>query len=308
MKIAIDFGGTAVKISGYKGEDFNPLWFETIPAHSEQGIRQAMERAEQVIDAHRTGQLECLGIATPGIVDSKACRVTCINNKYEDALDIDFRAWCKERFGCGLIMSNDANAALVGEVAYGCAQGFENCVLVIIGTGVGTAAMMDGKLVRGKHNQAGILGGHFIVNPFGRGCTCGAVGCLEAYAGSREILYQAEAERDHVTSAIYRERPLTMKGIARCWENGDRYAARILETAIGYYAAAAVNMIRAYDPECVVLSGGLTNSRFIVQEIEQIVRRQGWLPWGVPVFRHAERTDLSVSMGLLKEMCDYERD
>ena len=57
-----------------------------------------------------------------------------------------------------------------------------------------------------------------------------------------------------------------------------------------------------------LLSGGLTNSRVIVQDIEQIVRRQGWLPWGVPVFRHAERTDLSVSMGLLKEMCEYGRD
>lgn len=305
MKIAIDMGGTRIKIACYEGNASKPLWYENIPAYSNRGILQALERAEQVVRDHGCGTPECVGIATPGIVDSARCRVTFINGKYDDAVGFDFSTWVSEHFDCKLVMLNDANAALAGEVAYGCAKGYENAVMLIIGTGVGTAAMMEGRLIRGVHNQAGILGGHFIINPFGRGCSCGAIGCLETYAGSREIICQAEAERDHVDSLIYAERPITMKGIADCWRKGDAYATKIMTMAIGYYAAATVNLIHAYDPECVVLSGGLMNSPEIVEETMKHVKRQAWLPWGEPVMRVAENPELSVSMGLLKEMNDY---
>ena len=305
MKIAIDFGGTWIKISSYEGNSVEPVWFESIPAHSERGIYQALERTEQVILAHGCSRPECLGIATPGIVDPVRRRITFINGKYDDAVGFGFAAWCREHFGCQMVMSNDASAALAGEVAYGCAQGFENVAMLIIGTGVGTAAMMEGKIIRGVHNQAGILGGHFIINPFGRGCSCGATGCLETYAGSKEIIYQAEAERDHVDSMIYQERPITMKGITDCWKKGDAYAGKIMTMAIGYYAAATVNLIHAYDPECVVLSGGLMNSPEIVEETMKLVRRQAWLPWGEPAMRVAKHPERSVSLGLLKGMNDY---
>lgn len=305
MKIAIDMGGTNIKISMYEGGSTEAVWFESIPAHSEKGVAQALKRTADVIRAHGCEKPEIVGIATPGIVDSVNRRVTYINGKYADAVDFDFTAWCEKTFGCPLVMINDANAALQGEVSYGCAKGCENAALLILGTGVGTAAIMEGRPVRGVHNQAGILGGHFIVNPTGRGCTCGGVGCLETYAGSREIICQAESERDHTKSMIFEERPVTMKGIIACWEKGDAFAAKIMNMAIGYYAAAAANLIRAYDPECVILSGGITHNPKIVEAIEAIVKRQGWLPWGVPKFVHAQNPDRSVSMGILKEMNSY---
>ena len=306
MKIAIDLGGTVIKVSSYLDNNPDPIWFETLDAHSNLGIEQALTRAEDIIRRHANGNPTCIGIASPGIVDSDRCLVTYINGKFEDAVGFDFASWCKQHFSCDLVMINDANAALLGEVAYGCAVGYTNAVMLIIGTGVGTSAMMDGKLVRGVHNQAGILGGHFIVNPFGRGCSCGAVGCLETYAGSREIIYQAEADRNHKESAIFKERPITMKGIASCWEKGDEYATKIITTAIGYYSAAAVNLIHAYDPECVILSGGLTGSKEIVKEIQKNVYFLAWLPWGQPDFRHAENPERSVSLGLLKVMHEHE--
>lgn len=305
MKIAVDFGGMVIKVSAYEGESPEPLWFETLEANSMQGMGQALARVKNLIGSRATGALSCMGIASPGIVDPVKCRVTFINGKYEDAVSVDFREWCRENFNCSLVMINDANAALRGETAYGCAVGYENAVMLILGTGVGTAAMMNGRMVTGVHNQAGILGGHFIVNPFGRGCNCGAVGCLETYAGSKEIIYQAEADRGRVKSRIFEERPLSMKWIAACRRYGDAYASRIMNTAIGYYAAAAVNMIHAYDPECVVLSGGITNSQEIVDEIVEIVRRQAWLPYGEPAFLHAENPDRSVTLGLVKEMNEH---
>lgn len=70
-------------------------------------------------------------------------------------------------------MENDARAALLGEVSYGTAQGVADAVLFIFGTGIGTAAMMNGKIVTGRHYQAGILGGHLTTNVYGETCVCG---------------------------------------------------------------------------------------------------------------------------------------
>src|SRR5207302_9507891 len=95
---------------------------------------------------------------------------------------LDLPARGREALGLPLTIENDARMALLGEVYAGAARGFTDVVMMTLGTGIGGVAMIEGKLLRGKHAQAGCLGGHLPVLFTGRRCTCGAIGCAEAEA------------------------------------------------------------------------------------------------------------------------------
>ena len=81
-------------------------------------------------------------------------------------------------------VENDARAALLGELAHGAAVGVRDAVLLVAGTGIGTAAVIDGQLIRGRSGHAGILGGHLTIDRGGDPCNCGNLGCAEVYGGS----------------------------------------------------------------------------------------------------------------------------
>src|SRR6202162_2399625 len=127
---------------------------------------------------------KCEGVALGfcGLADARVGRVISTNKKYEDAPSIDFRAWCNQEFGLRFGIENDARMALLGERHAGAARGCDNVVMITLGTGIGGAAMIEGRLLRGKHAQAGCLGGHIPVLFNGRPCTCGGVGCAAAEA------------------------------------------------------------------------------------------------------------------------------
>lgn len=119
-----------------------------------------------------------------GLVDYANSRIVSTNAKYDDGPTLDLGAWCQTEFGIPLKMENDARMALLGEWYAGAARGYEDVVMITLGTGIGGAAMVQGRLFRGKHSQAGCLGGHFPVNFQGRKCTCGAIGCAESEAAT----------------------------------------------------------------------------------------------------------------------------
>ena len=90
----------------------------------------------------------------------------------------------KQNWNVDFFIDNDARLAAVGEWKYGAGKDTDNLVVMTIGTGIGTSVIMNGKLLRGKHFQAGCLGGHFSVKYNGSMCTCGNSGCVEAYAST----------------------------------------------------------------------------------------------------------------------------
>src|SRR5450432_2089672 len=117
----------------------------------------------------------CAGIAFSfcGLVDTSTRRILSTSGKYLDFEAVDLSAWSLSNFNLPVHLENDARAALLGERHAGAARGCDDIVMITLGTGIGGAAMMQGRLVRGKHSQAGCLGGHFTVNHRGRVCKCG---------------------------------------------------------------------------------------------------------------------------------------
>ncbi len=184
--ISIDLGGSHATIAAVHGAKL--LASREVALDHAQDLRPVLDvfatSITQLLDELRLKPQECQGIALGfcGLADARTGRVISTNKKYEDAPGIDFRAWSQQTFGLPFAIENDARMALLGERYAGAARGYDDVVMITLGTGVGGAAMIEGKLLRGKHAQAGCLGGHLPAKVGGRACTCGAIGCIEAEA------------------------------------------------------------------------------------------------------------------------------
>ena len=225
----------------------------------------------------------CAGTAFSfcGLVDAAASRILSTSGKYIDFESADLPAWALANFNLPLHLENDARAALLGERHAGSARGFEDIVMITLGTGIGGAAMMQGRLVRGKHSQAGCLGGHITVNHHGRDCKCGNIGCAEAEASSWSLPALCADHPKFSTSPLSLLPQVTFADLFRLASSADPCALDIRDHCLRVWGACAVNLIHAYDPELVIFGGGCMKSADqILPAVTEYIRRHAWTPWG----------------------------
>ena len=250
-------------------------------------------------------EISGVAVGIAAIVDSHASRVLATNEKYVDACGIDLPGWSRDQFSLPLRIENDARMALLGEVYAGAACGFEDVVMMTLGTGIGGAAMIEGKLLRGRHFQAGCLGGHLPVAFTGRQCTCGAIGCAEAEASGWALPGIAKDWPGIATSTLATYANIGFKELFDGASAGDRVALDIRDRCLQVWAADAVGLVHAYDPEMLVIGGGVMKSAdVILPAIELYVHQHSWTPWGKPQVRAAELGNNAALLGavpLLKE-------
>ena len=189
----------------------------------------------------------CAGLAFGfcGLVDTVAGRVLSTNAKYDDAPGLDLQEWCRMSFGLPFRIENDARLALLGERYAGAAQGTDDAVMVTLGTGIGGVALIGGRLLKGKHFQAGVLGGHLVADFEGRPCTCGGVGCVEAEASSWALPDICRATPGFEASALACRERLDFETLFACAAEGDRVAVAVRDRCLRVWAAGAVAMIHA---------------------------------------------------------------
>ncbi len=196
-------------------------------------------------------------------------------------------------------MENDARAALVGEWQYGAGKDYNDIVMITLGTGVGGAAMIDGHLLYGKHYQAGCLGGHFTVNYDGNRCTCGNVGCVEAEASSWNLSKLLEEHPDLTDISGNDGERIDFEQLFHLYEKGYGTAGDFIRHCTKVWSAGIVSMIHAYDPELVIISGGIMNSKqHILPFIRDWVDRYAWTPGGCVRVEAATSTANTALLGL----------
>lgn len=165
--------------------------------------------------------------------------------------------------GMKVTITNDANAAALGERAYGVAKGMDHFIMITLGTGVGSGIIIDGKLLYGNDGFAGELG-HVIVKPGGRECGCGRKGCLEAYCSATGI---ARTARERITTtdqpSLLRKvniDTLNSKDIYDAAVEGDEMAIDIFKETGTILGHALADMVVFSNPEAIVLFGGLAKA------------------------------------------------
>lgn len=283
--LAIDLGGTKIKIGVVQAHMV--VGTISIDALSANGLKERLPHVKnaiiELLAEHKISlnDLAGLGMAVPGIVDNKQKRILSIDKKFGDAPNIHFENWCKEELGLKLSMENDARSALIGEWKFGKAKDYENVVLMTLGTGVGSSAVIEGKLLRGKHFTAGILGGHMVINYKGGACNCGNRGCVETEASTWCITSKAWNSKGFSQSKLAKEATIDFESIFRCAEDKDELAMQLKEESLNVWSACAINLIHAYDPEILLLTGGIMASgQQIVPYIQKQTDAHAWTPWG----------------------------
>lgn len=246
----------------------------------------AFERAEDYVEEVCKNLLPLI-IANGGIDKIKGIGVGAPNGNYysgtiEFAPNLPWRgvvplaALFEERLGIPTALTNDANAAAIGEMTYGAARGMKDFIMITLGTGVGSGIVINGQMVYGHDGFAGELGHVIMRRENGRLCGCGRHGCLETYCSATGV---ARTARELLTSSteasLLRSVPaenITSKDVYDAAVKGDKLAQSIFDFTGTILGQALADFIAFSSPEAIVLFGGLAKSGdYIMKPIQKAI-------------------------------------
>lgn len=219
----------------------------------------------------------CVGI--PGVIDRRTDMIiSCPNLVNWEGMPL--AVLLQERTGLPTYIEKDANLAALGERWLGAAQGVDHAVCFTIGTGIGTGIIIGGRLYHGALGGAGEIG-HIIVMPDGPRCNCGNRGCLEALASATAIVREARAalERDP-SSRMWRlaggdAASLTAEMVFTAAREGDYTAGQIVSHALDYLGIGVASIVNVFNPDMVVLGGGVALAgEQVLTPVRHVVRQR----------------------------------
>jgi glucokinase len=275
IKLGIDIGGTKIACSAITFHEDGQYTYTTprtvaTPTTSNAFIDSMASTLMLVMKDQGLNEFPAIGISTAGIVDSNAGQILGAtgNLKAVDRNPFPISELLAKKLGIDadrIHVENDANAACYGEVAVGAAKGFKDVVMITLGTGVGGGLVIDGNLIRGGKFSAAEVGHMRISLTNDRACTCGRLGCWEAYAsgtglartGRREIreLPHSDVALDILQGKAVEE--LTTHDIVAAHQRGNALALQLLDKWHLHIATGLGNLMNVLDPEVVVIGGGM---------------------------------------------------
>ena len=263
--VGVDLGGTKI-YTALVDLDGNIIKEKTVETLAHEGEQAVLGRIIDTIDYVTEGTdknlIKSIGIGSPGPLDVKNGII--IQNSNLPFKNFAIVKTIRETYDLPTYLDNDANVATLGEFMFGAGKGTENMVFITASTGIGGGAVLNGKLFRGATGNA-LEVGHMTVSTEGPRCGCGNLGCAEALGSGTAIGKRAkEAVSTNVTTSLKNYDNVTAKEVFKEAANGDRVAKNILNTSLTYLGIAVANTITNFDPEKVVVGGGVVNGGDIV--------------------------------------------
>lgn len=221
-------------------------------------------------------EVVCAGIAAPGSVNPRTGIIEYANNLPFLRFPIadTLRKYLPVR---EVYLENDANAAALGEAVGGAAKGKRLSVMITLGTGVGGGVIIDGKIYSG-FNYAGAELGHTVIEYNGRQCSCGRKGCFEAYASATALVSMTKEKLADCKDTLMWEMCGNdiNKADARiafaAMKKGDRAGKEVVDMYISYLACGITNMINIFQPEVLLIGGGVCNEKdYLLKPLTEIV-------------------------------------
>jgi glucokinase len=305
--VAVDLGGSKIAVA-IISDDYRVLAREQHPTLAEEGVDSVINRVissvRQIITSGNIAlsQLGGISLAAAGAIDSLRGIVTLSPN-LPGWCDIPLGSTIEESLGIRTWIINDANAAALGEHQLGAGRGVDNLIYLTIGTGIGGAIIIDGKLYTGVCGSAGEIG-HMTIEVNGPRCECGNFGCLETLASGRAIAREAKKRlssggRSSLTEAVAgKVADITAKEVAMAAQQGDALANDVIKDVATYLGVGMVNLVNIFNPEMIVVGGGIASmGDLLLEPARQIVRERAF-----PVSAAAVRivtTELGNDAGLL---------
>lgn len=265
IAIGIDIGGTFTKMGAV--DVYGNLIFEgSMPTESHKGVEDFLSRLYKHVEHHIAGQTRQLeivgiGIGAPNANFHKGTIEYPANLPWPGVTPLVYMF--QEYYPHTMLITNDANAAAVGEMLYGAAKGMQDFVLLTLGTGLGSGIVASGELINGHDGFAGEMG-HVQIVPGGRECGCGRRGCLETYVsatGIRRTIFELLAERNAASDLrkIAFE-DLTADMISQAAQKGDPIAMEAFEFTGRMLGMGCANTVAYLSPQAIFLWGGLAKA------------------------------------------------
>ena len=235
-------------------------------------IAELAEALNKVIsDAGAEGKIRGIGVGAPngnyytGTIENAP-------NLLWGRQKVEFAKLLTEALELPVALTNDANAAAVGEMTYGAARGMKNFIMITLGTGVGSGIVINGEVVYGHDGFAGELGHTIAVRNNGRTCGCGRTGCLETYCSATGVARTAREwlELSDEPSVLRSLDTIASKDVYEAAKEGDKLALKIFEFTGKILGRSFADFIAFSAPEAIVLFGGLARAKeFLLEPMEE---------------------------------------
>ena len=275
--IGVDLGGTNIA-AGITDESFHVIQKGSVPTLPDRGSGAVLhDLAELCLDLMRKSDLTVndfpyLGIAAPGIANQSTGIIEYNNNL--GFIQVPITRIMKEKLGFQEVyLENDANAAALGEALAGAGRGADISIMITLGTGVGGGVVIQGRLLQGAHHIGGELGHIVIERRNGRRCTCGRIGCWEAYSSSTALVSRTKEMMQENTQSLMWNlcggdlKRADSKTAFTARKMGDRTASVLIDEYMDDLACGLSNVINAFDPDVVCLGGGLSQQGQILLDL-----------------------------------------
>ena len=284
--IGIDVGGTTIKGAAVTSEGKMYKTFTVPVSKYEKGV-EVMERLAQAVNDYiaenkdEIGTIEGIGMGIPGVIDSKK-GIVCASANLPLWTDLKVKEIIEKLTGLPVKVSNDANAAALGEVRFGAGDNCETAIMLTLGTGVGCGVVLNGQLFEGNEGKGAELG-HSTLILGGRKCGCGRKGCFEAYASASGLIYDTE-------QMIEKHPESKMKKIAiqfgkvngrvafkAAREYEDPWAIKVVDQYISYLGEGLLNICNIFRPNLIILSGGVANEGdYLIERVQEYIKERDY--------------------------------
>jgi glucokinase len=290
---AVDIGGTKIAV-GLVDAQGRILQQEVVPSEPEKGFEDGLGRIRRMLDACLQRQPDAhllgVGVGATGPVDPDT-GVLGPNSFFPSWEGLGMTERLKDLLGTSVAIENDADAAALGETAWGAGRGASRCLYVTVSTGIGTGLVIDGHLYRGAGGAHPEMG-HQVIDPArGPQCFCGAKGCWESLAGGPAFAawYTAQARERRLELSLAGDRIIDAREVCLRAEQGDPLAQEAVLREGYYLGLGLANLVTNFVPDVIVLGGGVMQSWHMFEgQVRAIIRQTcGLVPH--------ERTDLRLA-------------
>lgn len=272
--VGVDVGGQTAKLGVV--DQFGVVLAQTVIRsdifgdNAAEFIKALAAAIKQVIKtAGKEGEIRGVGVGAPNGNYYTGSISFAPNLAWAAKGSVDFAAMLSaELDGLNVTLTNDANAAAMGEMIYGVAKGMKNFIMITLGTGVGSGIVVNGDVLYGHDGFAGELGHTTVIRNNGRPCGCGKHGCLETYCSAIGVARTAREwlEASDEPSLLRECENITSKDVYEAARSGDALAIRIFDYTGSILGRQFADFVAFSAPEAIVLFGGLARSREFLQE------------------------------------------
>lgn len=276
--IGVDLGGTKistalVNLSG------KIIYHKILPTNVERGEKAILNTVTVLVkDMMKNCELNIreikgIGIGAPGPLDLIKGEILCTPN-------LPFKNFnivnpLKSVFDLPVYLENDANAAALGEYMFGAGRGSKNMIFITVSTGIGAGAVLNGKLYRGNTQNALEIG-HMTLEKDGPICNCGNRGCAEVLASGTAIAREAKKVIESgAPTSLRKYGRITAKEVFKEAGCGDVKSAEVLDRALNYLGICVANVMNCFDPEVLIIGGGVSEGgNIVVDKVKEVVEKR----------------------------------